>query len=429
MTAPDSPRDRTRRIRVAHVVTIYRGIVGMLEPKLVALAACDDLDVCCITAPRPDDLELPPPRVRQISCPMDRRVHPLRDTASIVTMARIFARERFDIVHSHSAKAGMIAALAARSAPVPFLVHTYHGLPFFAGQAAATYAACRALEALACRSRDFCLSQNLRDLPAIADLMGSADRVAYEGNGVDIADLVAKAGAQREAGAARFGAGRLRIALVSRLEPVKNVGDFLHVVRRLVAAGHDATAAIAGYGPERERLEALARRLGLSDRVAFLGWCPEVPGLLAAADVVMLTSRKEGIPRSLIEAMALARPVVATDVLGTQELVADGVTGYLCPCGDVAMLAQRVAALAADAGLRRALGDAGRQRVAEHFDDREIAARLAAFYRAAAGGARGRALKTGFVTPEPAGGPGGDPAGSPRVPGPFRERDRNHGDP
>jgi glycosyltransferase involved in cell wall biosynthesis len=96
--------------------------------------------------------------------------------------------------------------------------------------------------------------------------------------------------------------------------------------------------------------------------------------------VAVLTSEKEGIPRSLIEAMALSKPVVATDVLGTQELVADGETGFLTPFGDPEALAAKVRLLSDDPGLRQRMGDAGRARVEEDFNDVKIAAFLREFY-------------------------------------------------
>jgi glycosyltransferase involved in cell wall biosynthesis len=103
-------------------------------------------------------------------------------------------------------------------------------------------------------------------------------------------------------------------------------------------------------------------------------------GLIAASDIVVLCSEKEGIPRSIMEAMALEKPVVATDVLGTQELVVDGETGFLVPVGDINKIVSKIELLANDVCLRARVGAVGLSRVKEHFSDGKVANFLHAFY-------------------------------------------------
>lgn len=367
-------------IRVAHVITIYRGAVGILEAKLVALDSYPDLDVTVITGPNDADVDLPKPRIRVLTIPMSRHISPAEDLKSIWELSRVLRRERFDIVHTHSAKAGMIGALAAWVARVPVILHTYHGLPFYEGQSRGEYAAYRLLEKLACRFRDHVFSQNRRDMAECAWLMGTAERVHYEGNGVNVEELRRRA--EKDIGRALmdFPPGELRVVLVSRLERVKRVDDFLRACSLLVSRGIDLAAVIAGYGPLEQDIRAMIEAMGLGRRVRLLGWAPHAPSLLKAADVVALTSEKEGIPRSLIEAMALGKPVVATDVLGTQELVVDGETGFLTPFRDPGALADRIEALHRDRGLAQRMGEAGRLRVEIDFNDVKIAAFLRDFY-------------------------------------------------
>ena len=138
----------------------------------------------------------------------------------------------------------------------------------------------------------------------------------------------------------------------------------------LLVAARETTGVrflLAGDGPLRGRLEARAGELGVGDRVAFLGRRDDVPALLAASDLVVLPSLYEGLPLSLIEAMAARRPIVATDVGGTRELVRDGVDGLLVPSGDPAALARAIARLRGDPGLASRLVDAGAARAAEGF--------------------------------------------------------------
>lgn len=134
-----------------------------------------------------------------------------------------------------------------------------------------------------------------------------------------------------------------------------------------LALGAAATCVVIGEGRERERLELLARKLGVADTVRFAGFHDDAASLLPALDVFVLASRQEGMPRSILEAMLAVLPVVAANVSGCRDLVVAGETGFLYPHGDVAQLATRLQALAADPALRQRLGERGRAIVMERY--------------------------------------------------------------
>ena len=367
-------------LKVAHIVTIYRGAVGILEAKLVALDSYDDLDITIITPPPPKNLDLPSSVVRQISTPMVRPIRPLADLWSLWKMYRLLRREKFDIVHTHSSKAGVIGAIAAWLTKTPLILHTYHGLSFFDGQNKLVFHIYRILEKFTCCFRDHVFSQNYRDIPACIKLMGSNEKVSYEGNGVNIAWVQAKAKKNIERAEKDFPPGKLRITLVSRLEPVKRVDDFLDMCKILADSKVDFSAIIAGYGPLETKLKEKMDELGLINRIHLLGWADYAVALMAISDIVVLTSEKEGIPRALIEAMALGKPVIATDVLGTQELVVDGETGFLTPLGNPKAMADKITLLVNDPKLSKNFSHAATERVQEHFNDLKIAEFLHNFY-------------------------------------------------
>jgi glycosyltransferase involved in cell wall biosynthesis len=169
---------------------------------------------------------------------------------------------------------------------------------------------------------------------------------------------------------------RPMVLAVARLDPQKG-----H--RHLLAAATDVPGAmfvLAGDGPERPALEALASTLGVADRVRFLGTRDDVPELLAASDAVVLPSLYEGLPISALEAMAARRPVVATAIGGTDEAVVDGETGLLVPPADPAALAAALRRVLEDAALARRLGAAGRERVEREFSAGRMAARVEDVY-------------------------------------------------
>lgn len=381
-------------IRVAHVITQYSSVVSILLTKLRRLAACRELAVAVISSPPPAGDSWPAPPVRHLGIPMTRRIDPAGDCRSIRLLRRVLRDERFDVVHTHTAKAGFIGAVAARWAGVPLVVHTCHGLPFYAGQPRFHYHLYRSLEKLACRCRDHVFSQNRRDMEDCIRLMGSKDRVSYEGNGVDAAWVRDTAREHLERARRDYPPGDLKLAMVSRLEPVKRVGDFLAVCQVLLRRGLRVSAVVAGEGPMQRKLESELLARGLAGHVRLTGWAPHAVSLLAIADIVVLTSEKEGIPRALMEAMALGKPVVATDVPGTQELVADGATGVLTPLGRPDVMADAIAALAADPAKRAAMGQAGFDRVCAEFNDCRIADRWRDFYISRLGTRPGRCAAT-----------------------------------
>ena len=177
-------------------------------------------------------------------------------------------------------------------------------------------------------------------------------------NGVDLAAVPAPAPASEV----------FTIGTAANLVPRKSVDHLLRAAARMKALGESGfRVLVLGDGPQRGALEALAAQLGLGAEVRFAGFVEEPLPALAAVDVFAFCSRKEGFPRVLIEAMALAKPVVSADVVGAQEAVEDGKTGFLYPHGDVEKLAALIIALRRDADLRRRLGAAGRERAARHF--------------------------------------------------------------
>ena len=162
---------------------------------------------------------------------------------------------------------------------------------------------------------------------------------------------------------------------------MKNHPQLFEAVRLLQQRGILVRARLIGDGELRGAYEAQVRDLGIADRIEFLGYRDDIPALLAETDVAVLTSVKEGIPRALLEAMAMEIPVVGTRVVGTEETVRDGETGYLVDYGDAAGLAARLETLARDPALRERLGKRGREVVVAEYDEERIVEALAGHYR------------------------------------------------
>lgn len=370
-------------IKIAHVVTAYQSVVTILDAKLRALGEFDDLEVTIISSP-PDSYEDPRQSVvRHIPVYMDRKIHPFSDLKSFCNLYRVIKKEKFDVVHSHTAKAGFISALAAKMAGVSVICHTSHGLPYFEGQSKKAYIVYRFLEKVACMFRDYLFSQNKRDLAECEKLMRNCDKVLFEGNGVDIECIRDSASKQLHCGQENFKPNTLKLLLLSRLEPVKRIPDFFDTVKLLIERGLNISCVVAGTGYLESELRKMVTEKGLDDNVTMVGFTHYPHGLIAASDIVLLCSEKEGLPRALMEAMALEKPIVASDVLGTQELVKNDITGFLVPLGDNKLMADKIELLARDRQLRAQMGADGLKRVRENFNDVEIAKNLHDFYQKA----------------------------------------------
>jgi glycosyltransferase involved in cell wall biosynthesis len=210
-----------------------------------------------------------------------------------------------------------------------------------------------------------CVSDGVRDRLVREGV--AADRCLTVHNGIDCSQPLPDGTPARAAWG--FPAQAIVIGTVGQLIARKRVDDLIRALARLTQAQpqRDLRLVVVGEGREAQALAQLAANLGIADRVRLTGFDPQPLRLVAGLDIFALASAAEGLPRVILEAMLLGRPVVASDIVGSREVVAPEQTGLLYPCGDVAALADALARLADDAALRRRFGEAGARRVREQF--------------------------------------------------------------
>ena len=298
-----------------------------------------------------------------------RAINPWRDLLGLLELIRLCRRVRPDILHANSSKAGLLGCLAAYVARVPVRVFTVHGWAFlsFSGLAARFYLwSARLTRRFA--TRVICVAEQGRAAGTAARACDPERTLVIRG-AVDV-------GAAPHARPAHNVA---RIVTVGRLKPPK---DFVTLVGALAELDRGSfRALVIGEGPSRPMIASEIRRLDLDEAVTLLGERDDVPACLADADIFALSSTSEGLPISVMEAMAAGLPVVAAAVGGVPELVADGETGILVPPRDVTSFAGALRRLVEDRELRERLGAAARSRAEAGFDLARFRGQHLALYR------------------------------------------------
>ena len=323
----------------------------------------------------------------EIIPPLTREINPMCDLQALLVLWRKLKVEIKKsaplpvILHTHSSKAGILGRLAARMAGVRRVVHTYHGFGFNPTQPGPLRALFIGLERLAgglSRALIAVSRANLEEAVALG--FCSREKIRLIRSGIAVADFTPRKfdrlKKRRELG---LSPEAPVVIMVACLKPQKSPLDFARLAKQVAAAVPEAEFVLAGDGELRPDLETLVRELGLSKRFHLLGWRRDIPELLWASDLMVLTSRWEGLPRVFPEALAAGLPVVGTRVDGASEAVIEGETGYLFEPGDVAGMAERVIALLRDPGERRRLSAAGPGRVGE-FDIRHLVPAQEALY-------------------------------------------------
>lgn len=319
--------------------------------------------------------------------PMTRRMDPLGDARGLLRLTRLFARERFDVVHTHNAKVGLVGRLAATAAGIPVIVHTVHGFPFHPERDVAKRVAYQLAERTANVRTDRIFTQSDEDTATLRSLdVIAPDRIRFVGNGIDLArfDPARHPPDLRRALRRSLGVGDAEVLFVcaARLRKDKGVEELVEAAIAARARDPRVRVALAG-DPDDDGLMAVSRATldrGREGGVLVLGHRDDVPALYASADVVTLPSWHEGLPRALVEGAALGKPLLTTDVPGCREVARAPMVARMVAPHDARALADAIVALAADARLRSSAEATNRGEAERRFDVRVAAERIAATY-------------------------------------------------
>lgn len=379
------------RSRPIKVLEVMEATIGGTKRHLLALVRGLDRSIFDVEVAAPrvrseafDDVsfsaEVREAGIKQHFVAMRREIAPLSDTSCFLQLFALMVRGRYDLVHTHSSKAGFLGRLAARLARVPAVVHTPHGFYFLNQKAGPKRSFYLRLEKLAGYATDRLIALSPTELSeAVDNCIIKPGKIALIENGIELPEPPNPAALEGLRSSIAPGARRL-VCTVARFTPQKGPFDFVRMAALLIQMVPDVQLVWCGDGELRSEVEKLAREIGVSNRLHFLGFRTDVLDIMAAADVFVLTSHWEGLPYTILDAMALGKPVVATAAVGTRDIVQDGVTGLLTPVGDPQAAAQAVARLLTTSQEAHSMGIAGRDLVLRRYSQAAMVERTGQLY-------------------------------------------------
>lgn len=376
-------------IRVAHLIT--RMIVGGAQENTLYTAALlnkDRYTVELVTGPQTGSEGSLLEEAREHMLPvitlpaLVREISPLKDLKAFSQLYRLLRERKYTILHTHSSKAGILGRLAGRLARAPIIIHTVHGWSFNDCMPAWKKTLYIYLERWAARYSNALVVVTNKDIekglaarvgkPGQYHLIRSAIPMnTFSPSKVNRAEIRRKLGIPIEA---------VVIGNVGRFSPQKNPLDWVKIAGLVGKKETEVYFLLVGDGPLRSQVETQLELEGIRSRTIITGLRRDVPELLAAMDLFMLTSLWEGLPRVIPQAMAMGLPVLAYAVDGVAEIISTGVNGYTFQPGEVEKMAEACRALVQDPQSRIKIGAAGQASVVDEFDLEKMIERIEALY-------------------------------------------------
>lgn len=369
-------------MKVCQLCAVEFSLRHFLLPLIDGMTATG-WEVTSVCSDSPGVAELRQRGYRIETVPLARNFNVFAHLVSVVRLVRLFRRERFDVLHAHTPVAALVGRLAARLASMPLTVYTAHGFYFHEDMPSWKRRIFVALERLAGQWTDLLLTQSEEDAhAAVTERIMLAEHVLAIGNGVDATRFDPR----------QFGDGREQrsmlgipegahvVGFIGRQVREKGIVEFLEAACSVAALNPDVWFLMVGerlasdYAAGVEK-EVAAASAVLGKRLVLAGLRRDIPEMLAAMHVFCLPSWREGMPRTIIEAMMMARPVVATDIRGAREEVVQGTTGLLVPVRAPEELAAAIKSLISDPARAQGMGVAGRERALLLYDERNVIAK------------------------------------------------------
>ncbi|REK66485.1 MAG: glycosyltransferase family 1 protein [Cohnella sp.] len=317
-----------------------------------------------------------------IDIPIDRKISPISNLKTIWKMYQLIRSERYDIVHVHTPIAALLGRIAAKLARTPYVIYTAHGFYFHEGMKKSTYRFFYLLEKWAARLlTDWLLLQSKEDYElCVRKKFKKRERIIHLSNGVDIANkfnpgLVDQQMLVQMREELQVKSTDIVFAFIGRFVREKGILELMQAFQKLSQQRPDVKLILIGDVLSSERDQSLNRLLEnylANPSIIKLGFRKDIPDLLALSDVFVLPSHREGLPRSIIEAMAMEKPIIASNIRGCREEVFHGENGFLFEKNNSEQLYEYMLQLAENPSLRKRMGLRSRELAEELFDERKV---------------------------------------------------------
>lgn len=377
----------TNKIKVCHVATIDRSIRFLLLNQLLSLQEAG-YDVTAVCNPGPYITDIESAGIRVIPVTMKRTISPMTDLYSLWTLYNLFLREQFTIVHTHNPKPGLLGQLAAKIAKVPIIVNTVHGFYFHDDMKTTSRRFHITLEKIAATCSDRILSQNSEDIKtAISEKISPPEKIKYLGNGIDLTQF----------NPSRF--SNEEIKLKKEELKISNEEEVVGFVGRIVREKgilelYEAFSLVKKQIPNIKLLivgrvdiakndaipKDVVEEFGIAKDTIFTGHVKDPAIYVALMDVFVLPSHREGFPRSPMEASAMGKPIIVTNIRGCREVIENRRNGVMVPLNDVKSLSKAIYELLTNEEKVRKMGKEGRKIALERFDEQLVFERVKSEY-------------------------------------------------
>lgn len=340
-------------------------------------------DLICVCSKGKNTKKLRNNGFNVVNLNINRTINPLFNIISLYNLYKLLKREKPDIVHVHTPVAAVLGRIAAKKAKVPIIIYTAHGFYFHKGMSRFKYNIILKIEKyLAKHYTDFIFTQSEEDRKtALENNFIDKSKILTIGNGADVWGKFNPINIEKDKINELYKEFNLKendkvITFIGRLVKEKGVIDLVEAFNNInFSGGGKVKLLIVGDVAQNERDKDTKRKLEQyrdNSNVIFTGYRDDINSILSLTDVFCLPSYREGMPRSITEAMAMECAVIATDIRGSREEVVDGKTGFLIPISSTNILADRIKKLIEDDKLLQEMKIAGRKRAEKLFDEKEI---------------------------------------------------------
>lgn len=379
-------------MKILHVCAVGFTVKNLLLPQIQYFISQGlEVEIACSPSHEVAELQQKGCRIHPIN--IDRKISPASNFKSIIDLTQVMRKQKYDLVHVHTPIASVLGRVAAKFAGIPRVVYTAHGFYFHDNMTPAKYRFFHTIEKVAGTLTDLILTQSEEDLKtAEKTKLCPANKLRYLGNGVDLSrfqrsHLKPEQQQQLKQDLKISDAANPIIGMTGRITEEKGYLELIEAIALLSSQFPQIHLVVIGgqLSSERDAFQTQLQNLidikHLDTKVTFTGFRSDIPELLGLLDLFVLPSYREGLPRSILEAMAMELPVVTTDIRGCREAVENNQTGLIVSPKNPQQLAAAIRKICQDQNLQTKLGQSGLKRVREKFDEQLVFERLHSAYQ------------------------------------------------